>query len=251
VGVDRLGDVVARTAVSGGDRWWEWDITPLVRDWASGARMNHGLMLLSREAPKAREITFMAKESGNPPQLIITYASASSAAPFTLSLHKGLNLISLPLCLTDNDIKEVFGPVEGSLRRVWSYGDDGQWQSYEPNAARNSLTRVDRSRGFWVDMHADAELTLYASECPPFALSLRKGWNLVGYPSLQARDIGDALASLGDALELAWGYDGRDAENPWRSYATTAAPWSNRLLTMEPGRGYWLLVHRDCTWTLP
>jgi hypothetical protein len=251
VGVDRLGDIVAQITVSGGDRWWEWDITPLVRDWASGARPNHGLILLSRDAPKAREIAFTARESGDPPKVVIDYTGASSAEHFTLSLRKGLNLVSLPFCLSDEDLDQVFAPIADRLRRVWSYGDDDIWRSFVPNIPQSSLVSVDSFRGYWIDMRADAELTLYAGECAPSVLSLRKGWNLVGYPSLQTRDIAEAVASLGDALQVAWWYDSLDAGNPWRSYAPAAAPWSNNLLTMAPGRGYWLLVNRDYTWTLP
>ncbi|MBC7236806.1 MAG: DNRLRE domain-containing protein, partial [Chloroflexi bacterium] len=250
-GVDRLGEIVAQTDVSGGDRWWEWDITALMRQWALGQWANHGLMLLCREAPKAREVVFAAVDSADPPRLIIDYSVASPEGQFTLSLRRGLNMVSVPFCLRDPSISRALAPIADRVRRVWTYSAQGVWQTFTPGSTQNTLTTLDPTRGYWFDMEADAEVVFYAGACDPPIPHLKEGWNFCGYPSLHPRDVQTALVGLGDALELVWFYDASDAINPWRSYSPQASPWSNDLNMMSPGCGYWILVKRDCVWTLP
>jgi hypothetical protein len=72
-GIDRLGYATSSALVSGGEAWWEWDITPLVRDWWSGDLTNHGFMLVSWQTDIQREISFVAKDHGYPSQLVIEY----------------------------------------------------------------------------------------------------------------------------------------------------------------------------------
>ncbi len=80
-----LDGAVATTAVSSDRGWFTWDVTALVREWASGARPNYGLALAAVEPNQvtdnwaaARRLS--ANEPGTQPRLFVAYI-APTATP--------------------------------------------------------------------------------------------------------------------------------------------------------------------------
>jgi hypothetical protein len=74
MGTDRLGESAANALVSGGEKWWEWEVTSLVQRWLDGSLPNHGVMLLAAQTDKHAEVSIASKEYGWPAQLVVEYA---------------------------------------------------------------------------------------------------------------------------------------------------------------------------------
>jgi hypothetical protein len=87
----RWGPPQAETAVGSTSLWYEWDVTALVNDWVSGAKENHGLLLMGDETVQQRERIFYSRETPQEdaagqffPQLIVEYAELDDdRAPVT------------------------------------------------------------------------------------------------------------------------------------------------------------------------
>lgn len=254
VGIDRLEGVVSSTVVAGGDRWWEWEVTSLVQDWLSGHLPNYGFMLVCNETDRYHEISFASKEYGQAAQLIVEHSSGPTDGDYTLRLYKGLNMVSLPICPEDAAIGNVLADIQDRVVRVWAFDAsnvDDPWQMYEPGGSDNDLGELDCERGFWFEMATDANLTIQGTEPANVAILLHAGWNFVGYPTLAQQDIGAALDSIAQALELVWHYRAQDAPDPWKRYSASAPAWTNDLTKLSPGEGYWFLVTEDCELTIP
>jgi hypothetical protein len=109
----------------------------------------------------------------------------------------------------------------------------------------NHLSHIDNSMGFWIQITdpAGAEMVIYG-EGPSASqkIHLKKGWNLIGYPSTTIRLRDDALNNLefGSDISIIQWYD--------------AVSSTHRTLnigdTMEPGKGYIFFANQDCTWTI-
>jgi hypothetical protein len=69
---DRDEAALASTVVSGGETWYEWDITELVQSWWRGERENYGLMLMGA-GDEGIDLAFSSREGAYPPQLIYRY----------------------------------------------------------------------------------------------------------------------------------------------------------------------------------
>ena len=112
-----------------------------------------------------------------------------------VELVEGLNLISTPVVLANNNIAEVFAPVEDELAIVWHYDAvTGTWVSWAPNAEEdfNTLTTFDHGKAYLVDMYdtpaAELELAgIYTSMLGSMSdtglpiYNVYSGWNMIGY----------------------------------------------------------------------
>jgi hypothetical protein len=174
----------------------------------------------------------------------------------TIALVRGWNLISLPVMPTVATLPDALASLGGAYDLVYAYeaaNTTNPWRRFVPTAppVTNDLTALDRSMGLW--LHATAAVTLTLPGAAPAGMSipLKAGWNLVGYPCQTTQSVGTALASLGAQCDMAYTYDARNPTNPWKTYNASAPSALNTLTAFEPGRGYWLHVLRDCTWTVP
>ena len=77
------------------------------------------------------------------------------------------------------------------------------------------------------------------ADSPPNVINLLKGWNFVSFPLEPPHPaIQAVLSDTSDNLRIAWGYDNRS--KVWLKYKPSAG--NNTLLTIEPGKGYWLYM---------
>ena len=74
------------------------------------------------------------------------------------------------------------------------------------------------------------------------SISVRSGWNLVGYPRSSGEAPIDELSSLGSTVV--------QIKNLTSSYDPSIPSFLNTLTTMVPGSGYWLQVTEAGTWTV-
>jgi hypothetical protein len=161
----------------------------------------------------------------------------------SISLNAGWNLLSLPIVPSDNSIDKVFAGISGKFDAI--YGFDGTtYQSYIPGEASNTLSSVDAGRGYWVYMSDNATLEVTGSAAPK-DVSLKLGWNLVGFNSTTSTAVGPAFSNLSGKIEAVYSFDSK--ANTYRSYIPGEA---SDLSQLEPGQGYWVYANESVTWTI-
>ena len=166
---------------------------------------------------------------------------------YSLPLHTGWNLISLPIMPDDTDILDVMNSVAGNWNSVWSYETDN-WKRYDLTGPDflNDLTTMEPGKGYWLNMKSDDTLSVSGSELTTKSISLSAGWNLVGYNSLNSKSTLSAMNSVTGNWNSVWSYEAGN----WKRYDLTGPDFLNDLTTMEPGKGYWIDMKSSDTWTL-
>jgi len=191
--------------------------------------------------------TFPATDPVNNPQTI--------NVTLRFPLQEGWNLISIPRDQVDTAITAVLSSISGSYDLVYAYDasdPSDPWKKYNVNAPAysNDLTNIDETMGVWVHMTTPDTLTVAGSIPTTTNIQLYQGWNLVGYPGLQAKAISEALSSIAGKYTLICAYDASDPTDPWKKYNTAAPPYANNLSEMRSRWGYWIQVTENCTLTI-
>jgi hypothetical protein len=165
--------------------------------------------------------------------------SSAIAAKVRIAFAAGLNLLGMPLRLTNS----AFGVVAAgsAWADAWTYdacaGGIG-WSSALPTD-RTTFTLVP-GRGFWMNGTAGDSLTALGVVAQTTRLHLCAAWNLVALPGFVAgMTVGDMIAATGATRVM-----GYDAAAPYhvREMAPTEAILSDA--------GYWIFVPVAVDWTV-
>nr|QNO54847.1 hypothetical protein PAHOCELH_00008 [Methanosarcinales archaeon ANME-1 ERB7] len=166
-----------------------------------------------------------------------------------IQLHTGWNLISLPLPEGTNTAS-VLSPISGKYSIIWGYDASDttdHWKKYDPSAPfGNDLTTMEPGKGYWILMTSVDTLPITGTVPMTTDIDLKTGWNLMGYNSLDSQPVADALSSISGNYNIVWTYDASDTSDHWKKY-DPSAPFGNDLTTMEPEKGYWILMNSDDT----
>jgi len=173
----------------------------------------------------------------------------------SIALVPGRNLVSLPVHPEDTSVAAVLSSIEGYYSLVYAYDASDQadpWKRYDPSVPNyaNDLLTIDETKGLSIHVSEAVTWVVSSYELSSGTVPLQAGWNLVGYPSLDARPVGDALTSIEDLCTFVYTYDPSDQADPLKVYDPAASPEENDLLEMIPGRGYWIRVTEPCEWQL-
>jgi hypothetical protein len=166
---------------------------------------------------------------------------------YSLQLHTGWNLISLPVMPEDTDVLDVMNSVTGNWNSTWSY-EAGNLKRYDLTGPDflNDLTTIEPGKGYWIDMKSEDTLSVSGSEPTNKSISLTSGWNLVGYNSLSSMSTTEAMNSVDGNWNSVWSYE----DGTWKRYDLTGPDFLNDLITMESGKGYWIDMKSSDTWSL-
>lgn len=158
-------------------------------------------------------------------------------------LDIGWNLISLPLIPLDTSIENVLSSISGQYSSVRTYNAwnvTDPWKKYRPGASTNDLTDLDHTMGIWIDANTPCTLIIEGTQPDITNITLRAGWNLVGYPSTVDKTVFAALT-------------GTNFDRPVEEY-DDAAPYlisqkaNSELMTNV--NGYWVHVPSDTVWVV-
>ncbi|UCG68235.1 MAG: hypothetical protein JSV09_10455, partial [Thermoplasmata archaeon] len=110
----------------------------------------------------------------------------------------------------------------------------------------NDLKSLDHNMGLFIYIKdPDGTIFIANGTMPHFSqkISLYKGWNLVGYPSLGKKNRTNALNNLtyGTHVDSIW------------TYNSGAQTWEEveELNYFVIGKGYWIHAKVDCVWEVP
>ena len=157
----------------------------------------------------------------------------------TLSLKAGWNLVSFYVEASDMTAATVLAPISSSLLQIKNLTS-----SYDPSIPSflNTLSSLSVKDGYWVKVSEDVSLDVEGTVPSGASISVKEGWNLVGYPRSSGEGAAGELASLGSTVV--------QIKNLQSSYDPSIPSFLNTLSTMAPGSGYWLKVTADGTWTV-
>ena len=167
--------------------------------------------------------------------------SMNSEFTHNISIQAGWNLISIPLEVADDSVEGMLSGIDGSWDRTFAYESSDildPWKSHRAGAPGNDLDSVGQDMGFWLHATAGCTLSITGKLPGTTPISLKAGWNLVGYPTLTSKTISEALAGTGyDRVE------GFQAVSPYVQQLSDS-------YMMKPGEGYWVHVPADTLWTV-
>ena len=166
-------------------------------------------------------------------------AVSSSTETQTLSLKAGWNLVSFYVEASDMSVATVLSPISSSLLQIKNLTS-----SYDPSIPSflNTLSSLSVKDGYWLKVSEDVSLDVDGTVPSGASISVKSGWNLVGYPRSSGESAAGELTSLGSTIV--------QIKNLTSSYDPSIPSFLNTLSTMVPGSGYWLKVSADGTWTV-
>ena len=201
--------------------------------------------------------------------------SAPALKTCTTSLTTGWNLISAPLNLTTWELGQesvVGDPLnvtpKNSLTSIYRYNitsglfekcshyDDWGWW---PATGSESFTELEPGRGYWVMAKNDCNLTFTGTEPSDLNITLNKGWNLIGWYSMQEALLGQESV-VGDpfnvtpknSLTSIYRYNSStglfEKCSHYDDWGWWPATGSESFTKLEHGKGYWVMAKNDCVW---
>ena len=161
---------------------------------------------------------------------------------FARHMPVGMQLISIPVIMSDTSIQTVFQTVD--FNRVIYYdamaGKRHNWKTFDTRKPYWSLTDVDETMALWVDVKTDGYLVTAGLVPQDTTIRLVVGWNFVGYASFIDRMVGDTFS--GAIYQNVEGFDPMDP--PWYLLRLSATD------VLSFGNGYWIHVSEEFDWTV-
>ncbi len=157
---------------------------------------------------------------------------------YLLELEAGWNTISTPSVLTSgHNTAEIFRDIDSSGHSLYSF-TNGSWI---PMKAGDPVQPL---HGYWLYATSKATVPLiFDPGTVPEPVHLVKGWNVIGFPGIQAAEAGDALSSLDESWSYVMGYNATT-----QRYDSPIFRDGGNSAMMYPSRGYW--IHLDKEWSL-
>jgi hypothetical protein len=170
---------------------------------------------------------------------------------YSIPLFEGWNLISIPFIQMDTNLESVFDSINGSYDAVQWYNADDNSDHWKHNhiskpSQLNDMRDIDHKMAIWVHITQPGGVLF---ECSGIILtenqtiSLKTGWNLLGYPSLsnKTRDVAMNNLTFNNEIDAIWTYN--TSTKLWRQI--------DEFDNFERGRGYWIHAKTDCVWEVP
>ncbi|MFH0815294.1 MAG: sialidase family protein [Methanobacteriota archaeon] len=176
----------------------------------------------------------------------------NSPEDYSIPIAPGWNLISVPVIQENEDILTVFNDEAGDGTIGWDrlmwydpWGGANRWKQYNANwtSSMNDLKTTDHTVSLWIRITnvGDGYLTVTGNKPTSTTISLRAGWNMVGYPA--ADDSSYTVASLKAAT-------GATIVEGFKSSATYKTEVLGNAIVLGRGNGYWVYVPSDTSWTV-
>ena len=178
--------------------------------------------------------SYTAPAPGSECQGVSIVVTDTAVASQTITIPRaGWNLVSFNVLPDDPSPAVVFADVADKVQSVVS----GTRRWTPQNGGR--LAELKLGVGYWVKTTADnVEWTVRGKSDEGVSIAILAGWNLIGYPLLEAGDPGTVLKSAVDAGFVTSIVSGTRRWTPQNG---------GRLTEMAPGVGYWLKSERAGT----
>ena len=164
-----------------------------------------------------------------------------------LTLKTGWNIISIPNQPQNTDIEYTFNPfiIKNSLAKIQDESGNTMedWGIY--GGWKNNIGNLSPTEGYKVKANKNDNFEVCGAPVQyPFAIPLKSGWNIMGYPQTTAYDALKVLKQLIDSGKLVKVQDeaGNSIED-WGIYGGM----KNNIGDFAPGKGYNIKLNADVT----
>jgi len=181
---------------------------------------------------------------------IVRVATEDEARVLPLpDLRPGWNLVSRHVIPDNTSVGQFLASIQGKYDRVSAVdpADPTRFLVFTPGGAGNTLASLDNTMGFWIRMTQPAFLSPQGRLPATTDIPLKKGWNLVGWPSFSTKPVGTALSSIAGKFDQVLAYDASDAADPWKRFDPAAPAFGSDLRAMRPLLGYWIHMTEAAT----
>jgi hypothetical protein len=168
----------------------------------------------------------------------------NKAGKFVNYLYGEWNMFSVPLIQFQISSDYVLQTIQGNYTVLQGYhaGKSRPWihWHWKKPPPFNDIIRIDHKSGYYIRM-ANPDYLVVAGAVPTNTqISIKAGWNLIGYPSLINKTVNHALSSISGKYNMVEYYD------PILKKEVKLGPddW------MEPGFGYWIHATENCILTI-
>jgi len=153
----------------------------------------------------------------------------------------GHGLYGNPFFQDSTDIATVLADASFDYVRTYDVVDSvSPWKSYVRGRAYQDFTEIPVGTGFWTNVSSGTGVRMAGLVARNFLVSLKAGWNLVAYCSMENETVAQALALI-----------------PWLRVELGGgpAPYFLREATasdvLRPGMAFWVLVSSDSLLLFP
>jgi parallel beta-helix repeat protein len=165
--------------------------------------------------------------------------TSSQVGKFTRNLTKGWNLVSLPLIMKETTLKEALRATTIlGMRQYDAINPQNPWSEHSSFKPYGVSLVTNISMGYWLNVDNDSAMVIAGRVPTSVTISLKSGWNLVGYPSFFWKSIDYLFSGL--PLERVEGFNGSSLPYQLQGLRLTSE--------MKEGEGYWIKVTSDCLW---
>ncbi len=98
--------------------------------------------------------------------------------------------------------------------------------------------------GIWIKMSVDDTLVVEGLEFDTVNFTLKQGYNLISYSSLNENDVSYVFGDVTSDVESILAYENGE----WKTYSPLKDDELNSLKIIKPGKGYWVNVKSDTSW---
>lgn len=175
---------------------------------------------------------------------IIARANMSAC---NVTLQKGWNFISF-FCVEEADgapVETFFTNLSGQYESIFAYDPIQGWKAYNPDLPSwvvLHLQRISRKEGYWLNMKNTTHF-YRDSWVSGTTITLQPGWNLVGWPLNEERNISDMVANI--SIEIIWYYD--NSQKKWYYYRNAT---DHTFTKFKPYGAYWIKSLALQDWTI-
>ncbi|MFH1082399.1 MAG: hypothetical protein V1751_03310, partial [Pseudomonadota bacterium] len=187
-----------------------------------------------------------------------------------LPIGKEWNLLSIPIQLEDKGVVNLFQDIKKKIKYVWSWSEEG-WQVYFPykssayqaeyikNKGIKVLEELEPGRGFYVYAFSQALLNTNGKDPVNTDMVLSKGWNMAGLLISSSLSMDTLFNTLNPAKKFyvtsIWKWD--RTKSKWQVYLPGLSDTAlqallvkyelDKLATLNPGDGFWILATESIT----
>ncbi|RLE43116.1 hypothetical protein DRJ48_01745 [Candidatus Woesearchaeota archaeon] len=171
----------------------------------------------------------------------------------SFNLSAGWNLIGLSCEPRDPAPATLVNESGNNIISIHKYEPDSsdKWKVYNPNLpwwVVQDLTKLSRADGYWVRAKEDGFVDFNGSLTVPTYIQLVRGWNLVGYPHIETRNISVALASISGKYTIVYSYNESSAE--WLVYRPDSDWGIQELKWLKQSDGLWVNMSDEGVWKI-
>lgn len=152
----------------------------------------------------------------------------------SINLEAGWNFISLYSIPNSAETISILDNIKTKLHVIKT--DVGYYMP-SLNPMFNTLPEMQVGKGYFVYMNSAATLNISGTKVLSKTVSLKKGWNVVGYPLDTKKSISTLVSPIATKIETIKNFDGF-----WIPNNAT-----NSIIEFIPGKGYLIKVNTDCT----